>query len=319
MGVEQKGDGSPLTLADRRAHTVIVRELEKYTPEIPVLSEESNESVMAERKNWNRFWLVDPLDGTKEFVKRNGEFTVNIALIDERMPILGVVYVPVRKTLYAGELGSGAWLTDAENHRRPIAVADFKAEDTPTVVASRSHAGGSTQQYLANLEKDLGEPVVRSMGSSLKICLVAEGAAHVYPRLGPTSEWDTAAAHALVRAAGGSIVDETGQELSYNKDNILNPWFFVLGGGDQDWLQYLQGVSRDSFGSSAGRDSNSSSELEDGSGKRALSVLCGPSVSLRPPRRNVTGEPSFSPSVLTQPILDRCMASMPAAIQRRIN
>lgn len=246
MGVEQKGDGSPLTLADRRAHTVIVRELEKYTPDIPVLSEESNESVMAERKGWNRFWLVDPLDGTKEFVKRNGEFTVNIALIDEKMPILGVVFVPVRKTLYAGELGSGAWLTDSEGQRRPITVSSFKPSDTPTVVASRSHAGGSTQQYLANLEKDLGEPVVRSMGSSLKICLVAEGAANVYPRLGPTSEWDTAAAHALVRAAGGRIVDETGQELSYNKDNILNPWFFVLGGGEQNWLQYLDGVSRDS-------------------------------------------------------------------------
>lgn len=246
MSVEHKGDGSPLTMADKRAHELIVRELASHTPDIPVLSEESNESVMVERKNWNRFWLVDPLDGTKEFVKRNGEFTVNIALIEDRKPVLGVVFVPVRKTLYAGEVGQGAWLTDAEGNTKSIAVTEFKAGDKPIVVASRSHAGGSTAQYLDNLKNALGEPVVRSMGSSLKICLVAEGEAHVYPRLGLTSEWDTAAAHALVLAAGGRIVDENGEELRYNKDNILNPWFYVLGAGDQDWLKFLDGVERDS-------------------------------------------------------------------------
>lgn len=246
MGVEQKGDGSPLTIADKRAHELIVRELADFSPDIPVLSEESNQEVMDQRKGWARFWLVDPLDGTKEFVKRNGEFTVNIALIEDQKPVLGVVYVPVRKTTYAGEIGSGAWITEADGTRRSIAAKNFSTGDKPIVVASRSHAGGSTQQYLSNLENELGEPTVRSMGSSLKICLVAEGEAHVYPRLGPTSEWDTAAAHALVLAAGGRIVDETGAELRYNKDNILNPWFFVLGGGEQDWLQYLNGVDRDS-------------------------------------------------------------------------
>ncbi len=246
MSVEQKGDGSPLTLADKRAHELIVRELAVQTPDIPVLSEESNESVMQERKNWNRFWLVDPLDGTKEFVKRNGEFTVNIALIEDRRPVMGVVFVPVRKTLYAGEVDTGAWLTDADGNIKAISVTDYKSGDQPIVVASRSHAGGSTAQYLDNLKSALGEPVVRSMGSSLKICLVAEGEAHVYPRLGLTSEWDTAAAHALVLAAGGRIVDENGEELRYNKDNILNPWFYVLGGGDQDWLTFLDGVDRDS-------------------------------------------------------------------------
>ena len=244
MGVEQKGDGSPLTLADRRAHELIVSELATLTPQIPVLSEESKESVHAARKEWSTFWLVDPLDGTKEFVKKNGEFTVNIALIDEGSPVLGVVDVPVAERQYLGEVGVGAWLMDHGGAPTPINVIDYNGGDKPTVVASRSHAGGSTAHYLQNLGAALGEPTLRSMGSSLKICLVAEGAAHVYPRLGPTSEWDTAAAHAVVRAAGGRIVDEHGNELAYNKDNILNPWFFVIGGDSQDWLTFLDGVDR---------------------------------------------------------------------------
>lgn len=239
--VETKGDGSPLTMADRRAHDLIVRELNALDADIPILSEESTGNEHSERHGWSRFWLVDPLDGTKEFVKRNGEFTVNIALIDGTRPVMGVVYIPVTGESYAGEVGEGAWQISADGVTKPIAT-DVYAKGTATVVASRSHAGGTTATYLENLTTDIGEPEVRSMGSSLKICLVASGDAHVYPRLGPTSEWDTAAAHAVLAAAGGDILAPDGNSLAYNKEDVLNPWFFATGGGAHDWLRYLEGI-----------------------------------------------------------------------------
>ena len=196
-----------------------------------------------ERLGWPRFWLVDPLDGTKEFVKRNGEFTVNIALIDQGTPVLGVVHVPVKNESYIGVVGTGAWFVDSNGTRSEIKTRPYEKgnPDAPTVVASRSHAGGATGDYVANLSKDIGDPEVRSMGSSLKICLVAAGDAHVYPRLGPTCEWDTGAAHAVLSSAGGAILAPDGKDLAYNKEDVLNPWFFATGGG-HDWLQYLEGI-----------------------------------------------------------------------------
>jgi len=239
--VETKGDGSPLTQADQRAHNLIVRELSALDPSIPILSEESTGDEQTERFGWSRFWLVDPLDGTKEFVKRNGEFTVNIALIEDNAPVMGVVHVPVSGESYAGTVGKGCVWLDGKGGDRLISTKPY-TDGVPVVVASRSHAGGTTATYLENLERHIGAPEVRSMGSSLKICLVASGDAHVYPRLGPTSEWDTAAAHAVVKAAGGEIFAPDGKPLAYNKESVLNPWFFVSGGGDHDWLAYLEGI-----------------------------------------------------------------------------
>jgi len=239
--VETKGDGSPLTMADQRAHNLIVKELAALTPDIPILSEESAGNEQIDRHGWPKFWLVDPLDGTKEFVKRNGEFTVNIALIDKRLPVMGVVHVPVTNESYIGHVGKGASFFASDGKSRVIR-ANAYTDGTAVVVASRSHAGGTTGTYLENLESDIGKPDVESMGSSLKICLVASGNAHVYPRLGPTSEWDTAAAHAVLAAAGGRILAPTGDELAYNKESVLNPWFFATGGGDHDWLKYLHNI-----------------------------------------------------------------------------
>lgn len=239
--VEAKGDGSPLTRADRAAHELIVRDLRNLTPDVPILSEESSGIEASERQRWETFWLVDPLDGTKEFIKRNGEFTVNIALIDNRSPVFGVVAAPVLGTCYVGGREHGAWCVDAEGNRRPIQATSF-AGGTATVVASRSHRGDAVDAFIAGITEREGEPRVRSMGSSLKICLVAEGAADVYPRLGPTSEWDTAAAHAVVLGAGGRVIDCQGQPLLYNKDSILNPWFLVVGAGDYPWVQFVPGA-----------------------------------------------------------------------------
>ncbi len=232
--VEHKADESPLTAADLAAHTFIEASLNKLTPDIPVLSEESASIPWDERKHWNPYWLVDPLDGTKEFVKRNGEFTVNIALIFEHRPVLGVVHVPVSNVTYMGGLNSGAQIIE-NGARTPISVR--QAQATPVVVGSRSHRGELLDAYLARL----GNHEMTPMGSSLKLCLVAAGKADLYPRLGPTSEWDTAAAHAVVAAAGGKVVDLDGRNVTYNaKENILNPHFFVIGDTSVDWLQHLE-------------------------------------------------------------------------------
>jgi 3'(2'), 5'-bisphosphate nucleotidase len=232
--VAEKDDGSPLTEADRAAHEVIVARLHALTPDIPVLSEESAKLDYRERASWSRFWLVDPLDGTKEFINRNGEFTVNIALIDGQRPVLGVVYVPVLGVIYSGCIGLGAFKQKSECKPEIIRVRRYSG-GRPIVVASRSHAGPETGAFL----KSIGEHDVVSMGSSLKFCLVAEGTADIYPRLGPTMEWDTAAAQCVVEAAGGRVTDIGRRPLSYNKESLLNPWFLVSGAGDYDWARHV--------------------------------------------------------------------------------
>jgi 3'(2'), 5'-bisphosphate nucleotidase len=221
--VEKKGDQSPLTLADRKAHLAIMEVLEASG--IPVLSEEGKEIPYEERKNWRRLWIVDPLDGTKEFIKRNGEFTVNIALIDNGVPVLGVIYVPVKNELYSGASGMGARKVQ---NGESITIPMVQTERKYRAVGSRSHMSPETQEFLENLKKEHGEVEVVSMGSSLKICLVAEGTADVYPRFAPTMEWDTAAGHAIVKAAGKSLIDvKTNQEMVYNRKDLLNNWFVV--------------------------------------------------------------------------------------------
>ncbi len=221
--VEKKGDQSPLTLADRKAHLAIMEVLEASG--IPVLSEEGKEIPYEERKNWKRLWIVDPLDGTKEFIKRNGEFTVNIALIDNGIPLLGVIYVPVKNELYSGASGMGARKVQ---NGESIAIPIVQKARKYRAVGSRSHMSPETQNFLENLKKEHGEVEIVSMGSSLKICLVAEGTADVYPRFAPTMEWDTAAGHAIAKAAGKSLIDvKTNQEMVYNRKDLLNNWFVV--------------------------------------------------------------------------------------------
>ena len=235
FSVEQKADNSTLTAADMAAHHAIVDGLTELTADIPILSEESASLPYSERSSWNRYWLVDPLDGTREFVKRNGEFTVNIALIDKGVPVLGVVHVPVTGISYLACQGLGAMKQDAD--KPPVAIQVRALGGGPVmVVGSRSHRGDSLIWFLDKL----GEHEMVGMGSSLKLCLVAEGVADIYPRLGPTSEWDTAAAQCIVEQAGGYVTDTDMQPLRYNtKDSLLNPFFLVFGDNGRDWSQYL--------------------------------------------------------------------------------
>ena len=220
-----KSDSSPLTKADLASHNLIVNRLRELTPNIPILSEESTNIAWKERKSWQEYWLIDPLDGTKEFIKKIGEFTVNIALIKDNAPVLGVVYAPVLDTTWVGEISKSA-IKVTPKDRVSIKSIRRQANETWNVVGSRSHQSDEFRSYVDKLE---GEINIVSMGSSIKLCLVAEGTAHVYPRLGLTSEWDTAAAHAVVNSAGGKVVDiNTGQELCYNtKESLLNPFFVV--------------------------------------------------------------------------------------------
>jgi 3'(2'), 5'-bisphosphate nucleotidase len=221
-----KADDSPLTEADLRAHRLIVAALHELTPDIPVLSEESAEIPFSQRSQWSRYWLVDPLDGTREFVSRNGEFTVNIALISGHHPELGVVHIPVTDTTYSGIPGVGAWRDEGGRGRMAIAVRRL-AKPPLRVVGSRSHGNPALGAAL----DALGPHEMRPAGSSIKLCLVADGSADLYPRLGPTSEWDIAAGQAVVEAAGGQVVRlSDGQALDYNsKANILNPEFLAYG------------------------------------------------------------------------------------------
>jgi 3'(2'), 5'-bisphosphate nucleotidase len=234
--VSHKSDDSPLTEADRVAHTIIARDLAPLDDTLPLLSEESAPEDHATHRSWRRYWLVDPLDGTKEFVKRNGEFTVNIALVVDGRAVLGAVYAPVLDRLYFGALALGAWRADGK--AAPYAIAVRSAAASPLrVVGSRSHPSPELAQYLARL----GPHEITDMGSSLKICLIAEGAADVYPRLGPTSEWDTAAAQAILESAGGRMIDVAGRPLRYNsKDDLLNPHFLAFGDQQRDWLAPIQ-------------------------------------------------------------------------------
>jgi len=233
--VQSKDDNSPLTQADLAAHYCIVAGLEALTPGMPIISEESGLADFEERKTWDRYWLIDPLDGTREFVNRNGEFTVNIALIEHERSVFGVVHVPVQGKTYLGCEGYGAERRDADGNVQSIQVSARSASPV-RVVGSRSHRGASLDAYLENL----GACDMIPMGSSLKFCRVAEGRADLYPRLGLTSEWDTAAAQAVVEQAGGSVVTTDGKPMKYNtKSDILNPWFFVIGASDRDWLALL--------------------------------------------------------------------------------
>ncbi len=235
FAVSRKEDNTPLTRADMAAHETIVAGLRDMTPAVPVLSEESGDIAFEQRARWRRYWLIDPLDGTREFIKRNGEFTVNVALIEHHRPILGVVHAPVLGTTYYACHGHGAFKHGPGVEPRPIHVRALPGGRI-VVAGSRSHAGDTLAQFLANL----GEHELVSMGSALKSCLVAEGRADVYPRLGPTSEWDTAAAQAVVEEAGGRVTDLRMRPLRYNtKASLLNPHFLVFGDASRDWSRYL--------------------------------------------------------------------------------
>lgn len=235
--VEYKKDNSPLTIADKRAHRKIMQMLDETG--IPVLSEEGKELAYAERSRWNTLWIVDPLDGTKEFIKQNGEFTVNIALVENGVPVAGVIYVPVDETLYFGSLELGAYRVDSAAHlKESDNIQDWmdkgvklpEKQDRPyTMVGSRSHMSDETATFFDDVRRDYPDAEVISKGSSLKICMVAEGSADVYPRFAPTMEWDTAAGHAIAKAAGFEILQakNDSEPLRYNKEDLLNPWFIV--------------------------------------------------------------------------------------------
>lgn len=220
FSIESKADNSPLTLADKASHKAIVEELAQSN--IPILSEEGKEIQYQERKDWEYFWMIDPLDGTKEFIKKNGEFTVNIALIHRNKPVLGVVYTPVLRDIFSAIKGEGA-----SKNGEKISVNQFlKSDKGLKVVASRSHLNEDTQAFLDELNK----PEIVSKGSSLKLLMVAEGVADLYPRYAPTMEWDTAAAQIVVEEAGGKVlIKDTDDPVKYNKEDLLNPYFLVSG------------------------------------------------------------------------------------------
>jgi 3'(2'), 5'-bisphosphate nucleotidase len=248
FSVEYKADDSPLTLADKRAHEIIVNYLN--TSGIPILSEEGKGVPYEERKTWERLWLVDPLDGTKEFIKRNGEFTVNIALVESQQPVLGVIFVPDKDVLYFASrklgsfkleriqsLGLPGWeggKKDPDNLLKRIVdlavrlPVNLSPLPSFTIVGSRSHSTAELQAYVEERRRDFGKVEFIAAGSSLKFCVVAEGLADVYPRLGPTMEWDTAAGQAIAENAGGEVLQyETNEPLVYNKEDLYNPWFSV--------------------------------------------------------------------------------------------
>jgi 3'(2'), 5'-bisphosphate nucleotidase len=241
--VATKSDESPLTQADLAAHRVIAAGLAELTPDMPLLSEESSPPDFAERRSWSRYWLVDPLDGTREFVNRNGEFTVNIALIDNHRAVFGVVGVPIQGLVYTGDLETATALRHAASGTTRL-EGRVRDESAPlVVVASRSHGGERLENYLGQLEQSFGEVERTPVGSSLKLCILAEGRADLYPRLGPTSEWDIAAAHAVLEAAGGAVWDVSGAPIAYNrKESFLNPEFFAAADADYPWRSVLPRV-----------------------------------------------------------------------------
>ena len=221
--VHFKEDKSPITAADLAANEIIVQGLRRIARDIPIVSEESAEAPWEERKHWRRFWLVDPIDGTKDFTQRSGEFTINIAMIEDGEPVMGVVIAPALKEAYWGAKGEGAYKRDRTGKARHIRVAEPR--DSLRVVASKNHLNEDTRAFIAKL----GPHETVQAGSSLKFCRIAEGHADIYPRLGPTSEWDTAAAHAVLLAAGGKVQTLEGQPLKYGKEDVLNSWFVAAG------------------------------------------------------------------------------------------
>lgn len=235
FAVEHKDDRSPLTAADLASHHLIVDGLRRLTPELPVLSEESASIAWEERRTWTRYWLVDPLDGTREFVKKNGEFTVNIALIENGETVFGVVYAPALEELHYGIRGVGAFVRDGDED---VPILSRKPASPPLrVAASRSHLDERTAAAM----RRMGEVESQGLGSSLKFCRIAEGRMDVYPRFGPTSEWDTAAAQCVLEAAGGAVLTLDGQPLRYNhKEALLNPDFIALGDAGLPWRDWLR-------------------------------------------------------------------------------
>lgn len=240
FAIEEKEDRTPLTLADKRSHELILRNLSRLHPNIPILSEEGNDIPYSKRKRWKYLWLVDPLDGTKEFINRNGEFTVNIALIQDSKPVLGVIYTPVSNIFYYAKKGSGAYrlagnkMDEKSNNAHKIIEisAELPLSDSQnrpfTIVGSRSHMSNETEEYIHKSIKVRGEVRIITAGSSIKLCMVADGRADVYPRFGPTMEWDIAAGQIIVEEGGGKVIKaETGEPLRYNKEDLLNPWFIV--------------------------------------------------------------------------------------------
>ncbi len=240
LGVNYKADRTPVTDADRAAHQHIVSGLAGLTPEIAVLSEESDvEQHASNRSEWDWHWLVDPLDGTREFMGGGEEFTVNIALIHGDRPVLGVVYAPAMEEMYFAREGGGAFFLQAGSEvARNIAVRQ-PLEAPLRVLASRSHAASAVELYVSALGSALGATHRRAVASSLKFCLIARGEADVYPRMGPTSEWDTAAGQAILECAGGAVIDLHGRPFRYRKPSTLNPPFIACGDPGHDWLQYL--------------------------------------------------------------------------------
>ncbi len=237
FSITDKKDQSPLTAADIASHNTICAGLESLTPGIPILSEESVGLPWAERKTWGTYWLVDPLDGTREFIKRNGEFTVNIALIHEHNPVLGVVYVPVDHSCYFASINHGAWKLDSDGVSRRIQTRATNSEHI-IVAGSRSHGSELQKQFFESLGPSTETVII---GSSLKFCLLAEGRIDIYPRFGPTSEWDSAAAHCVVEQAGGRVTDMQLQNLRYNtKESILNPDFLVIADPQFDWKSRIE-------------------------------------------------------------------------------
>ncbi|MEN8224568.1 MAG: 3'(2'),5'-bisphosphate nucleotidase CysQ [Bacteroidota bacterium] len=238
FSVDTKSDDSPLTRADTDAHMIITDHLEKTN--IPILSEEGKDIPYEERKDWSLFWMVDPLDGTKEFVNRNGEFTVNIALIRDHYPVAGVIYIPVTDELFVGAPGMGTMKFSGVIHslaevsdihafiKKGTSLPERQSRELYTVVCSRSHMSAETEVFIEELKGKHGELDFASRGSSLKLCMVAEGKADIYPRFAPTMEWDTAAGQAIAENAGATVNNaNTHTRLRYNKENLLNPWFIV--------------------------------------------------------------------------------------------
>ncbi len=232
FNVELKEDRSPVTEADHAADGIIGSGLAGLHPALPVLSEESSLPRWERRRDWDRYWLVDPLDGTREFVRRNDEFTVNIALVENHRAVLGVVFAPALNLEFSGALGQGAWRRDNDGPLVPACVTSTPRKPL-RVMGSRSHPGPGLSDFMERL----GPYELFPMGSSLKACMVADGQADIYPRLGPTSEWDTAAAQAILESAGGGIIDLAGQPLRYNtRDLLTNPHFLAVGDPGRDWL-----------------------------------------------------------------------------------
>jgi len=246
IAVQSKADNSPLTQADLAAHKILAQGLPHILAGVPILSEEGEIPSFDERQTWQRYWLVDPLDGTKEFINRNGEFTVNVALIENGQPIAGVVYIPVQEIGYSALIQPAnnvaeKWTASESTPIKTRTLKDRGSEASPVeLVGSRRHGAEALTAMVERLQQQLGQVQLKSMGSSLKLCLIAAGQADFYPRLAPTCEWDTAAAHAIVKAAGGEVYGPDFKPLRYNqKESLLNPDFYVVGDTSFNWQQAI--------------------------------------------------------------------------------